>query len=76
MFTVFVSLAFLRAVGAVTNNQSVGAKSIDTENRTRSVGVSFRCLVLITVPAGRVREADSRIASLFELLFGVCLWRK
>lgn len=54
MFTVSMSLSFPRAVGAVTNNQSVGAKSIDTENRTRSVGVVFQFLFLFIVPAGSI----------------------
>lgn len=54
MFTVSVSLSFPRAVGAVTNNQSVGAKSIDTENRTRSAGVVLQFLFPFTVPAGSI----------------------
>ena len=49
---VSVSLPFPRAVGAVTSDQSARAESIDTENRTRSVGVVFQFLFLFTVPAG------------------------
>lgn len=52
MFTVSVSLSFPRAAGAVINNQSVGAKSTDTENRARSVGVVLQ--FLFTLPAGSI----------------------
>lgn len=48
MFTVSLSLSFPRTVGAVTNNQSVGAKSTDIENRTRSVRVVFQFILLFT----------------------------
>lgn len=52
MFTVSARLSFPRAAGAVINNRSVGAKSTDTENRARSVGVVFR--FLFTLPVGSV----------------------
>lgn len=54
MFTISVSLSFPRAVGAVTNNQNVGAKSIDMESRIRSLGVVFQFLFLFAVPAGSI----------------------
>lgn len=66
-------LSFPRAIGTVTNNQRVGAKSIDTENRARSVGVVFQFLFLFTVPAGSIWKTYSRVTAVHELLFHVCL---
>lgn len=50
----YLCLSFPRAIGTVTNNQRVGAKSIDTENRARSVGVVFQFLFLFTAPGGSI----------------------
>lgn len=69
----YLCLSFPRAIGTVTNNQRVGAKSIDTENRARSVGVLFQFLFLFTVPAGSIWKTYSRVTAVHELLFHACL---
>lgn len=66
-------LSFPRAIRTVTNNKRVGAKSIDTENRARSVGVLFQFLFLFTVPAGCIWKTYSKVIAVHELLFHACL---